>query len=713
MHPFMLALAGVAAVAGAQTSPPGVGPVGGHDQPWQPQLPDPIELTGFWPIDQLYGLSVDTFGRDRTEKWVKDGLKSLEKNLYRKHYIEQGYFLILLPLPGAPRDPGDDHMFFVPKDPANDPRVIFMKDIHRLAEGAGGMHESIVQSLLAGDKDLLKLAGHTMFDSKFTVKDWSYALGGKDFDPTKGKDRLYYYKFRQNGMTKIKLEAGIGKALQLGDAPIFIGGSVGVEAQAKLKYRLGELSRDAAPRAKLGVWGKMPWVEGASWGLSAIQGWHADDGRFENEFRVGVFQGSGQSTLGAVAYRRVSGADPFSPDSRALGGQLYYSPSDAIAFFLSGERVQSSGAQDEAKLLLGIELLARARADPSRWADEILGEKTAYERAEREAFFALAWKGSLYLRDGARAGDALESPSPEGLLRLLRETELESVEEFRLLLPGGVVLSAPPLAVLEAACSIEAKRFWLSNGGSEIPGWPGPHCRPLDDKEAVRELLGRLPADALSQVERNAAPWFHEQMARVILIHASAVRRGVDLRVTQSGALMLTVLEKAAADPYAKLEGSEGRELWTLAAGLGRERLSAMSAMLGRALRWLRQEHALEGRKWTAELAGYGRWLLEESARSPAWPRGFSASAQRDEDWAPILAGHGQQFAESLLAVFRAKAQSAPLSLRIFASPLPGQVRVRKHAEGSYSLEIPAAKPGMDHEKYLRESLATVEAALK
>src|SRR5687767_13300295 len=128
-----LALAAVSACAQTEGLPPledaGLPPL---------RLEERREPTGFWPVDALYGLAVDTAGRKRVDGWTERGLKSLERNLYRKYYIEGGLFLLQLPAPGSP--PGDDHFVYIPKDPSADPRVIFMKDIHKLAEASGGTH---------------------------------------------------------------------------------------------------------------------------------------------------------------------------------------------------------------------------------------------------------------------------------------------------------------------------------------------------------------------------------------------------------------------------------------------------------------------------------------------------------------------------------------------------------------------------------------------
>ncbi len=662
---------------------------------------------GFCPLDLAYGLSIDWFGRDRTDAWIKKGLESLEKNLYRKYYIEGGLFLIQLPDPNDPT-PDNDHMFYIPNNPGDDPRVIFMKDIHRLEESGRGMTRDILRSLLEGDKDLLKLAGRAMFDSKFNTREWNFVLGEKNFTGDKD-NRPYYYKFRQSGFTKIKFEAGLGHSLQLGDAPVYLGGSLGVEAHAK--YRSSGLGKDAVPRAKIGLWGKLPFSSGTSWGLTAIQGWHAEGGVFETEFRAGLFHGTGSSSLGAMAYKRITGRDPLSREGDATGAQVFWSPSETVSFYLSYERSESRGSKDDQRFLLGVDFLGRRNntADVAGWTRRLLGPVETPETLK--AFYGLC-------RAGAETIPA--RLDPQGLMSALRLRELESLRDFVLLLPGGGYLVLKPGELLESARAIERWAFSHPPDRREppLPGWATVEVQPRPGPEVVRELLRRIPPAELDGATGGVTPALVAHLERMLLIHAAAVRRNVDFRVSQATLLLATVARQARDDPLARnssyYDDPEAAGLWVRISRSRQRDLEDFVKTLGRASAWIKQEFGHEAEKLTTLLSAHGADRIAAAQKAPGWPPNLEVFAHRDF-WPPVLAGYGEAFVGALLTPFyeRAKAPDAPqLGVTLGYIPLPSSIRLKRLSPGSYYLEIPEPRPEIGRRAMLDFALPYIREAL-
>lgn len=685
---------------------PSVGPIDCKQCPWGPRPGAPGLETGLWPIDQLVGLSVDWFGADKTRGWLERGALSLQKNVYRKYYIESGYFLIQLP-PAGSADIRNDHMIWIPKDPSQDPRVIFMGDIHRLSEAGAGTHDAIVEALLSGDRDLLRYAGRTIFDSKLTLREWNYSIMEQGFDGTQGPDergrRPWYYKFRQSGLTKLRVEGGIGESVRIGDLPLFAGGALTVEAGAS--YRSWGLRKDAVPRAKLGLWGKVPYAPNTSFGLSAIQGWHAEGGVFETEFRAGIFHGVGDRTFGAIGYHRRSGPDPWSREGAASGAQVFYSPSHMVSIFLSYERAAFSGEKDDQRFLVGVDLMAaRHAADPAGWAESVLGEPPIRE-AELEAFHALAGAGLDSLESSRGAQDALDRLRAEGL---------RNAPDFMLILPGGAYVALPPALLLEGAREIERWEFNHPAPGTDppVPGWALTEVPPRAASEVIGELIRPLPPEEISRAREIAGPGLERQLAQVLLIHASNVRRSVDFRVAQAATFLGIAAQKARQDPYARTTGRDGRAelIWRRLSRLARPRQDALLETLARAAAWLGQEFRLEGARLEARLKTYGKDRLETAQGLPGWPKGLRISVQ-DDAWAPILAGHGERFLAALISPFKEKAAGKPLIVSVGYVPLPGSVRLRQTEPGRFYLELPA--PGRGREDLLRRALESIRAALE
>lgn len=674
--------------------------------------PTPRPDIGIWPVEQAYFVSVDWFGRERTDKWVQKGLDSLRKNIYRKYYIEKGYFLIMLPSDSS-RDREMDHFFYISEDPKSEPQIIFMKDIHRLEESGRGLSQSIITAMLEGDTDLIRLAGRTLFDSKFTAKEWSYDLHQMHFGSTGPGEssRPYYYKFRQNGLTKIKVEGGVGGSLQLGNAPYYVGGSLGMEASAKFKYRQSELAKDAVPRAKIGFWGKVPFIPNASFGLNALQGWHAEGGIFETEIRAGLFHGMGNATLGAVAYRRITGEELLSSAQRAVGGKIFYSPSAAVSLFLSYERSRgSSQEKDEQVFLFGVDLAGRntRAADPALWARTILGEKET--AAGRAAFFSLCQDGAgLLAKKPARAQELLDG---------LRLSELSRLSDFTLALPGGLFLRLSPQELMEAAGSMERWTFLNAPRGvdARIPGWPGMEAAPRKGSEVVSRLLERIPRKDLRAALEFADPALSAQVAPIILIHAAAARRTVDFRVTQALMFLALTVEKAA-DPFARLTGDdpEAEQVWFRITRESRSQLLTSKEPLRQAGGWLKREFEEDGEKLSLYLAGYGRERLRLAQAGPAWPKNLTLSVA-DEDWAPLLAGYGEGYFAAIVDPFRqhaAKHGSSVTQITLTYWPLPSSSIHLRKIGSDYYVALPPPDHRRSPQETLHNALELIHSALK
>lgn len=675
--------------------------------PASPQDPTPETLdkssqTGFWPADQLYRISLDWFGQERTEDWLQKGLKSLEKNIYRKYYIEGGYFLVPMQGPEASAADREWAMLFVPLDPGNDPRVAFMKDIDKLEESAEGMHQAIRRAQETGDADLIQHAGGALFDSKFTKREWSYKVS----ESRLGR-KPYYYKIDQRNFTELKAESGVGGSLQAGDAPLYFGGSLGAEGSLKFSLKVREFTEDAVPRAKVGAWGKVPFVENTGFGLSALQGWRAKDGVFETELRAGLFHGSGAGTAGLLAYRRTSGGDFLSRDGVATGAQAFYSPSEAVNIFLTWERSEADGKKAEQRFLAGVDMVSRKAAD-------VEGLAAALAAGDGEAagdILALADAGLAALASPRR-----EKRDAQSILNVLRGALLDRQQGLVLDLPGGVGLVTSPRAVLEAARAMEKQEFRSTpaSGDPPIPGWALVETPNWGPKDAMRQLLRKVQAGDLDRARQAAGGRLEERMAAVVMIHASAIRRNVDYRVIQAALLLAAVAQEASDNPSRRAGGGgDGRRLWQRMTRLSRAEQAELAQELARAGAWVRQEFRLEGEKLRARLKAHGKDRLREARESPSWPAGLEADVSENA-WPGLLTGYGEDFLPALLAPAAEHLQSKPgtLTVRFGHVPIAGSPRVRRISKSELYVELPIPDQGESRTETLKGAASAVRSAL-
>jgi len=549
------------------------------------------------------------------------------------------------------------------------------------------MHQGIVQALLNGDEDLLKLAGHTAFDSKYTVREWSHTVGEKEIPGIGHGKQPYYYRFRQSGLTRVRVEGGVGQAWQLGDAPYYVGAALGVDASARVRLRSG-FTQDAVPRAKFGVWGKVPFVPGTSFGLSAIEGFHANGGTFETEFRAGVYTGSGESTFGLVGYHRMSGSNiRYDEGGNGTGAQASFSPDGVFAFFVNYDRATTAGKTDQT-WLAGVELLARRKSDPTAWARQAAGPGAG--EAAVAALLDLARAGYSAIDKGADARETLDA---------LRARALETEAPLVLRLPDGpLVVSAGDL--LEAARAVEKWRFGRASRDAQVlPGW------------ARREVNARSPEEALAALAggRHVPP----QLLPVLLIHASGLRRGVDFRAAQATLFLTACARTAHDDPYADVLAGEERAvfMWRRLAVLGRARLGKAVAELTSVGNRLREDLACEGEKLENALRAYGVERLEAARAQPSWPRQLDASVS-DDAWGPILGDFGERTFAEVLSLFEEAAADKPVSVTIVATPVRGNSSARRLAPGRYFVDFRVPPPTRPAEELRADLLKAVAAAL-
>lgn len=643
-----------------------------------------------WPLSKLYGISESLFGRERSDSFLRKGMDSLRKTAYWKYIIGKGYFLLPPYDPADPQPRLHDPTLYLPSDPKRDPRVILMRDLIRTGSSAAGVTKAVREAQASGDKDLVNLAGKSIFDSNLTRRRWDQDWAEKKFG-----DKPYYYKLRQRGGNRLNLEGGLGGALQIANSPYFVGGSVGGELDGKYSFRRNEFLPDAVPKVKVGAWGKVPFLTGTSFGLSALQAYHTRRGGiFETELRAGLFHGSGNSALGAIAYQRISGEEIFSDKGRTTGAKLYYSPSEAVAYFLSYERreVDSLKSDPEEKYLAGVEFLAgREWLRMDQMAEEFLGERGS--------------EGLKDLYSGARTAlSYLSSPqgakdtNPQGLINALRAKAMEDDPPLALELSAGNKIELPAGALIETARSMERwSRKNPSGQEAPIPGWALVEVPPMKGEDAVRSLAKGLPAGHPTGAAEE-----------ILLISASAERRNADYRATQTLMFLTAALKAVTQDAAVKRtsDSTEGKDLLAALNSLDTNQRRQFEKRLAKASVWVGQEYELEGRKLAERLKAYGKNWLKAAMGSSDWPSGLSVEVA-PEIWPGLLAGYGEPFLYKLLEPLRESAKGR-LSVRLDSSPLPDTPRVIRRSGSEISIQLPFPPEGKSPEEILGEVLAKI-----
>ena len=192
----------------------------------------------------------------------------------------------------------------------------------------------------------------------------------------------------------------------------------------------------------MGFWGKAPFLDNASFGLSALQtlDWRTRKGEttqlFYTEHRVGLFHHSKGNAYSFLGYHRRSGSEFNSTDSRTTGVQGTYAPRGSpVAYFLSLDHTDyhSKETEDDTRFYAGIDVLQKKWTNVGGLAGTLL--KGDSNKKTMGRLMKLAWHAIEFLKN--RDKKLSETQTAHKLMESLRRKALEGVPPLALWMANG------------------------------------------------------------------------------------------------------------------------------------------------------------------------------------------------------------------------------------------------------------------------------------